>query len=77
MDHDTRAWLISFIEDDIPCMSAAEILHRIAALREIERADGGGGMLEPDALSSRSYSALHIDLLLEELKGRGPSDATG
>ncbi len=71
MDHDTRSWLISFIEDDIPSMSAAEILHRIAALREIEGAEGGGRILRPDVASSHSYSALHIDLLLEELRERG------
>lgn len=71
MDHDTRAWLISFIEEDIPSMSAAEILHRIAALREVEGADGGGGVLQRESAISRGYSDLHIDLLLEELKGRG------
>lgn len=71
MDHDTRAWLISFIEEDIPSMSAAEILHRIAALREIEGVEGRGVLLPLDSESSRGYSALHIDLLLEELRGRG------
>jgi uncharacterized small protein (DUF1192 family) len=38
MDLDADAWLFNFVEDDLPLMSSAEILHRLAALREIESA---------------------------------------
>ncbi len=81
MDHDTRAWLINFVVEDIPSMSPAEILHRIAALREdagtgyfpypipVGAEERGMGRHEGDG--SRGYTSLHINLLLEELKGRG------
>lgn len=82
MDLDTGGWLINFMEEDIPSMSAAEIVHRLAALREIEDAGHFIYVLpvkdevrewvvhrEPE--TANGYTHLRINWLMRKLRRRG------
>lgn len=85
MDIDIRTWLIHFDWKDLPSMSAAEILHRIVALREIEDAPHYNfrtsfGKEHRDTVARiireelNGHGGYHIYLLQEELKRRGLLD---
>ena len=88
MDLDTRSWLISFVEEDIPFMSAMEMLHRIAALREMEYAarsvlmlsTGQGtraSAIELSPATHNGYANLRLTWLMDELRERGEVDREG
>jgi hypothetical protein len=82
MDLDTGGWLVNFIDEDIPSMSEAEILHRLAALREIENArhfiyilpvqdEVREWVVHRDPETPNGYTYLHINWLMGELRRRG------
>lgn len=82
MNLDADGWLVNFIQEDIPSMSAAEIVHRLVALREIENApyfvylvpvrdEGREWLVHRDPEIHDGYTRLRLDWLMEELRRRG------
>ena len=82
MHLDTRTWLANFDGDDIPSMSAAEILHRIAALRETEdtphflykfpvKEEDREWVARRNRETLNGSAGFEIYVLMEELKRRG------
>lgn len=76
------SWLVNFVEEDIPSMSATEIVHRLVALRDIEnsphfmyampvRNEASEWYIQREPEDQNGYTRLHIDWLMEELHRRG------
>jgi hypothetical protein len=82
MDLFANSWLVNFTQEDIPSMSAAEIVHRLVALREIENAphfmytlklqgEVGERVIRRDPETLDGYTRLRMNWLMEEMRRRG------
>lgn len=75
------SWLVNFMEEDIPAMSSAEIVHRLSALREIENAphfiyrlpvrdEIREWAVHRDPEIQNGYTYLRLNWLMNELRRR-------